>query len=134
MKRLIIFFGILLSAFLCFTSTNAYESHSGPSQLIQYNASKAYEGYTLFSPMNSDVTYLIDMLGNIVHFWEHKGDPPGMHYILLENGNILGNTGQKRPPMPKEGAPKPAQKPKPNANPNKGLNFGGGAKGLKEVD
>jgi hypothetical protein len=57
-----------------------------------------------------------------------------MHYILLENGNILGNTRQKRPTMPKQGAPKPKQKPKPDPNPNKGLNFGGGAKGLKEID
>lgn len=132
MRIRIIFFGILLSVIFCFNSTYAYESHSGPSQLIQYNASKAYEGYTLFSPMYSDKTYLIDMLGYVVHVWEHKGDPPGMHYILLENGNILGNTSEKRPPMPKKGAPKP--KLKPNSNPNKSMNFGGGTKGLKEID
>jgi len=134
MRKWIFVFGILLSTSLCFNSTYAYESHSGPSQLIQYKASRAYEGYTLFSPMYADKTYLIDMLGNVVHVWEHKDDPPGMHYILLENGNILGNTRQKRPTMPKQGAPKPKQKPKPDPNPNKGLNFGGGAKGLKEID
>ena len=81
MRNWIFVFGIFLSASLWFNSTHAYESHSGPSQLIQYKASRAYEGYTLFSPMYSDKTYLIDMLGNIVHVWEHKGDPPGMHYI-----------------------------------------------------
>jgi outer membrane protein assembly factor BamB len=124
MRKWIILFEILLFANLCFNTAQAYEALSGPSQLIQYNASKAYEGYTLFTPMFSDKTYLIDMLGNVVHVWEHKDDPPGMHYILLENGNILGNTSEKRPPMPKEGAP----------NPNKGLNFGGGTKGLKEID
>jgi outer membrane protein assembly factor BamB len=132
MRTRVIFFGIFLFVIVCFNNSYAYESHSGPSQLIQYNAAKAYEGYTLFSPMYSDKTYLIDMMGNVVHVWEHKGDPPGMHYILLENGHILGNTRDKRPPMPKEGAPKVA--PKPNPNPNKGLNFGGGAKGLKELD
>jgi hypothetical protein len=132
MRKYFIFFGILLFTCFYFNPINAYESHSGPSQLIQYKASKAYEGYTLFSPMFSDKTYLIDMLGNVVHVWEHKGDPPGLHYILLENGNILGNTREKPSPKPKPGAAK--QKPDPNPNPNKGLNFGGGAKGLREVD
>ena len=131
MRTRIIFFGILLSAVICFNSAHAYEALSGPSQLIQYKASKAYEGYTLFSPMFSDKTYLIDMLGNVVHVWEHKGDPPGLHYILLENGHILGNTRQKMEPG---AAKKPMGKPKPNPNPNKGLNFGGGAKGLMELD
>lgn len=132
MRKWIILFGIILSTALCFSTSHAYESHSGPSQLIQYDASKAYEGYTLFSPMFSTKTYLIDMLGNVVHVWEHKGDPPGLHYILLENGNILGNTREKPGPKPKPG--EPMAKPKPNPNPNKGLNFGGGAKGLMEVD
>ncbi|MGD9157669.1 MAG: aryl-sulfate sulfotransferase [Desulfobacteraceae bacterium] len=132
MRKWILGFGILLFVSLSFNSTQAYESHSGPSQLIQYNASKAYEGYTLFSPMFSDKTYLIDMLGNVVHVWEHKDDPPGLHYILLPNGNILGNTREKFSPPPKEGEPSP--KPKPDPNPNKGLNFGGGAKGLREID
>lgn len=133
MRKRILFFGILLFTTMCFYSANAYESHSGPSQLIKYKASKAYEGYTLFSPMFSDKTYLIDMLGNVVHIWEHKDDPPGLHYILLENGNILGNTRQKFTPPP-EGQPKQKPKPKENTNPNKGLNFGGGAKGLREID
>ncbi|MBN2417757.1 MAG: aryl-sulfate sulfotransferase, partial [Deltaproteobacteria bacterium] len=132
MKKWIISFGIFIFACFFLNPVNAYESHSGPSQLIQYNASKAYEGYTLFSPMFSDKTYLIDMLGNVVHVWEHKDDPPGLHYILLENGNILGNTREKPAPKSKPGAAK--QKPDPNPNPNKGLNFGGGTKGLREID
>ncbi len=132
MKKWILFIGAFMLASLFFIPAYAYESHSGPSQLIQYNASKAYEGYTLFSPMFSDKTYLVDMLGNVVHIWEHKGDPPGLHYILLENGHILGNTRDKPMPPPKEGEPR--QKPQPNPNPNKGLNFGGGVKGLREID
>ena len=132
MRHSLILYGILLFTCFYFTTAQAYEALSGPSQLIQYKASKAYEGYTLFSPMFSDKTYLIDMLGNVVHVWEHKGDPPGLHYILLENGNILGNIREKPAPKSKAGAPK--QKPNPNPNPNKGLNFGGGVKGLAEID
>jgi hypothetical protein len=133
MRKWILFFGILLFANLCFNSAQAYEALSGPSQLIQYKASKAYKGYTLFTPLFSDKTYLIDMLGNIVHIWKHKDNPPGLHYILLENGNILGNTREKFVLPPKEGT-KPKPKPKNNPNPNKNLNFGGGVKGLKEMD
>jgi hypothetical protein len=76
MRTRIIFIVSLLFVVVCFNSSQAYESHSGPSQLIQYNAAKAYEGYTLFSPMYSDKTYLIDMLGNVVHVWVHKDDTP----------------------------------------------------------
>ena len=72
-------------------SAHAYEILNGPSYLIQYKASKAYEGYTLFSHGGTKKTYLIDMLGNLVHTWEHKADPPGLHFVLLENGHILGN-------------------------------------------
>ncbi|MBN1830620.1 MAG: aryl-sulfate sulfotransferase [Deltaproteobacteria bacterium] len=132
MKKWILFFGTFLFTHLSFSSAYAYEALSGPSQLIQYKASKAYEGYTLFSPMFSDKTYIIDMLGNVVHVWEHKGDSPGLHYILLENGNILGNTRERMGPKPKPGEPMP--KSKQNPNPNKGLNFGGGVKGLREID
>lgn len=132
MKKGILFLGFLMFSIFCFNPVQAYESHSGPSQLIQYNASKAYEGYTLLSPMMFDKTYLIDMLGNVVHVWEHKDNPTALHFILLENGNILGNTGDKFQPRSKN-QPKTKSKPK-NTNPNKNLNFGGGAKGLMEVD
>jgi outer membrane protein assembly factor BamB len=126
---LVLFVFVLFS----FSTARAYEALGGPTQLIQYKASKAYEGYTLFTPLFHDKTYLIDMLGNVVHTWEHKADPPGLHYILLENGHILGNTRGKFVPRPKEGS-QPKPKPKENPNPDKNFNFGGGAKGLKEID
>ena len=105
---------VLIVLFLSFSSAGAYEAINGPTQLIQYNASKAYEGYTLMTPMRSDKSYLIDMFGYVVHTWEHKTKLSGQHFILLENGHILGNTA------PVEGPGK--------------LNYGGSTGGLIELD
>lgn len=85
---------VLTFFFLATSTAGAYEALSGPTQLIQYDASRAYEGYTLITAINTEKTYLIDMLGNVVHAWEHKTKPAGLHFVLLENGHILGNTGR----------------------------------------
>jgi len=59
--------------------------------LVQYSPG-AFEGYTLFAPMNKTTTYLIDMYGNVVHTWKSKYRP-GVSAYLLENGDLL-RTGQ----------------------------------------
>ena len=50
--------------------------------------SLSYNGYTLFAPMRSTTTYLIDNCGEQVHSWPsaHK---PNVAAYLLENGNLL---------------------------------------------
>ena len=102
---------VLLSIFFMFSHCMAYESLNGPTQLIKYDASKAFEGYTLITRTNGNKTYLIDMLGYVVHTWEHKTKPCGMHFVLLENGHILGNTranmnmfGRAKLPLRKQAA------------------------------
>ena len=53
---------VVLGIFLCIgIVVSAYEVSQGPTELIQHDPSKAYEGYTLFSPMLGRNTYLIDM-------------------------------------------------------------------------
>jgi len=44
--------------------------------------------YTLFSPMQSTDTYLIDEQGNTVHTWQ-SDYRPGLSVYLLENGELL---------------------------------------------
>lgn len=58
--------------------------------LISYKPDKAYNGFTLFSPMNfpDATTYLIDMEGRIVHRWR-LGGWVRTHAELLPNGNLL---------------------------------------------
>jgi len=55
-----------------------------------YRQEKAYNGYTLFTPLYSEpnCTWLIDMEGNIVHRWELPYRAR-LHAELLQNGNLL---------------------------------------------
>ena len=46
------------------------------------------EGYTLFAPLNSNITYLIDNCGRIINTWESEFTPGNTTY-LLPNGNLL---------------------------------------------
>lgn len=53
-----------------------------------HNQCKVYKGYTLFAPQYGNIAWLIDMDGNVCHFWEMK-NPPGVNYYLLPSGNLL---------------------------------------------
>ncbi len=52
------------------------------------NDSLAYNGYTLFAPLTSTNTYLIDNCGYMVNTWSSNYRPGELAY-LLENGNLL---------------------------------------------
>ncbi len=60
--------------------------------LFIHDTEKAFEGYTLFAPMQSKTTYLMDNEGNFVHSWE-SDYTPGLSAYLLENGNLLRTAG-----------------------------------------
>ncbi len=49
---------------------------------------RAFKGYTLFSPMVSKTTYLINNSGDILHTWE-RPYIPGKSVYLLEDGRLL---------------------------------------------
>ncbi|MCG8532210.1 MAG: aryl-sulfate sulfotransferase, partial [Desulfovibrionales bacterium] len=50
--------------------------------------STIYEAYTLFSPLQSKVTYLINNSFEVVHTWNSQYNP-GNSVYLLENGNLF---------------------------------------------
>ena len=56
------------------------------SSITEYNP--PFDGYTLFAPMPSNITYLIDNSGEVVHTWESSYRPCLSAY-LLENGSLL---------------------------------------------
>ena len=56
--------------------------------LINYDESASFVGYTLISPFPSDVTYLLDNWGRVVHTWTTGGSPL-KHAYLLENGTLV---------------------------------------------
>ncbi|HIN44247.1 MAG TPA: hypothetical protein EYM81_00480, partial [Candidatus Poseidoniales archaeon] len=55
-----------------------------------YCDNRVNEDYTLFAPMASESTYLIDAHGRMVHSWTSpSGLPPGMSAYMLEDGDLL---------------------------------------------
>lgn len=81
------FIAIALGIFLAMAASPvyAYQATMGPTELIYYDKSKAYNGYTLFNPMFFPGFFLIDMEGNLVHSWNYNF----MNPQLLENGNLV---------------------------------------------
>jgi hypothetical protein len=69
---------------ISFSSVSAQDQTVG---LFQYDTT-AFDGYTLFHPMQSTTTFLIDMYGRLVHSWESERRVANTVY-LLENGHLL---------------------------------------------
>ena len=59
-----------------------------PGAQSQTNYEKAFKGYTLFSPLMSTTTYLINMEGEVVHTWQSNYSSAFSTYFL-DNGHIL---------------------------------------------
>ncbi len=59
-----------------------------PKPALQVNDPKAFQGYTLIAPLNSQKSYLIDMEGRVVRAWESKYTA-GQEAYFLENGHLL---------------------------------------------
>jgi hypothetical protein len=55
---------------------------------ILKNDSGAYNGYTLFAPLLSQETYLVNNCGEVINKWVSSKRPAASVY-LLENGNLL---------------------------------------------
>lgn len=55
---------------------------------LRFAADEATPGYTLYTPLNSIWTYLIDQDGNKVHEWIDT-DPGGNSVYLLDDGTLL---------------------------------------------
>ena len=64
----------------------AYERLQGPTELLYWDKTNTYNGYTFFGVRSN--TYLIDMEGRVAHTW-----PVGTNPHLLTNGNVLDTAG-----------------------------------------
>jgi hypothetical protein len=85
LKRLLIFLTLCL-IMIFFSSVFIIAQERTIGLLIKEN--EAFEGYTLFAPLNSTTTFLIDINGNLVHSWV-SNYKPGNSVYLLENGHLL---------------------------------------------
>ena len=77
--------------------TWAYEAFQGPTELIQYDPDKAFEGYTMFGAQSGENVYLIDMQGQVVHMWpvpeDWRPSVSATHARLLEDGTLERGSG-----------------------------------------
>jgi hypothetical protein len=69
-------------------SANQESKDAKAKSAVSINDPRAFQGYTLVSPMNSTKSYLLDMEGKVVRTWEGAGTPAITAY-LLPNGNLL---------------------------------------------
>ncbi len=76
-------FAVLALAVLCATV-----QAQRPERGLQTNKAGAYQGYTLFAPLDRFDTHLIDMNGSIVHSWE-SDYMPANSVFLLKDGTLL---------------------------------------------
>ena len=82
MKPIVSCFQIGFVLLLAATSLYAYESLQGPTELLYWDKTNTYNGYTWFGVRGT--TYLVDMEGRVAHTW-----PIGTNPHLLTNGNVL---------------------------------------------
>lgn len=88
--RFIKIFGIVFCILLSVLEINGQDRTAG---LIEYD-SLSYNGYTLFSPMTTSETYLIDNCGREIKTWTFSSTP-GLLAYLGEDGTIYraGSSG-----------------------------------------
>ncbi len=101
-----------------------------PTGLTHHHPQRSFKGYTVFSPLGGDSTFVLDMGGRIVHRWRTPDLRP-FNTELLDNGNllVLGTETRFVSSGPREPeAPLPADLKK------RVRGFGGNATALREVD
>jgi hypothetical protein len=93
MKKISVILFVCVFLAVAVNSAYAAEAFQLSTELRQYDSSKAYNGYTVFTPFKfgpgtSWTTWVIDMEGNVVHSF-NRPYGPGLHAYLLEEGNWL---------------------------------------------
>ncbi len=76
-------------AFLLHLAAHGTAAAQGRTLGVMTNESGTSAGYTLFSPKQNTMTYLINNEGRIMHEWHASQYPPGQSAYLLEDGHLL---------------------------------------------
>ncbi len=69
-------------------TTTIIKAQANTVGLIMNDSSASFNGYTLFSPLSSTISYLIDNEGYLVHSW-NSSYKPGQAVMLLPDGSLL---------------------------------------------
>jgi hypothetical protein len=111
-KAYFLFVLIFCSLFIFAPSTSAVENETNIEPICNADRNQTWSvgliycnsntslGYTLFSPISSTTTYLIDQHGREMHSWDSaSGLRPGLSAYILDDGDLLrtGNLGNNQP-------------------------------------
>ncbi|MBT3174008.1 MAG: T9SS type A sorting domain-containing protein [Lentimicrobiaceae bacterium] len=84
-------FVVVFLLFICFGNKALFSQQTVG---LFSNTIDSYNGYTLFAPMFSTTTYLIDNCGEKVHSW-NSAYKPGISVYFLEDGTLLRTRNTK---------------------------------------
>lgn len=68
-------------------STPPDAAPASPVRGLRINEAAAFDGFTLFAPIRSGKTFLVDMEGKEVHVWENPHGPLSVY--LMDDGSLL---------------------------------------------
>ncbi len=87
---LLVFIGLIWSPISAQDDAEATEQAPPPQVGVLRQTDGVSDGYVLFSPIPSNIAYLIDNDGRLVHQWQTEF--PILSPYLLENGDLLATT------------------------------------------
>ena len=67
--------------------------------LLEFSPERSFKGITIVTPLHGKTTYLIGMLGEVLHQWDHPAKP-GNYAYLLPGGNLLWAGETEKGPKP----------------------------------
>ena len=92
-------FAPLLLATLAATAPAQEEgAEPEPERGLRIHGEGAFDGYTIFAPLQSDKIYMLDMEGDVVHTWKTDLAPTGAVY-LLDDGHLLRSAREEDNPL-----------------------------------
>ena len=68
-----------------------------PTGTTIYDPARAWSGYTVLSPLNTQAVVVIDMNGNVVKRWEGYNDSAGGPARVLPGGFVVAASGARPP-------------------------------------
>lgn len=88
----------LASALLCLAAVQGSTSPSVyPTGTTIYDPERAWNGYTVLSPLSSGAAVVIDMNGNVVKRWDDYNNAAGGPAPVLPGGGIVAAVGARPP-------------------------------------
>ena len=88
---------ITAAIFLCVVALTLAAQSVYPTGTTIYEPNRAWNGYTVLSPLNTQAVIVIDMNGNVVKQWEGFVNSAGGPARIFPNGVVMAANGTNPP-------------------------------------